>query len=1481
MLPIKQSCLSGSFLGVICAAVTCLLLVSAAWAQQAPAGRVTAVIGVVDAVSADGETRRLQRGDPVFEGDTLRSGPRGRAQVRFSDRGILSLRPDSELALDSYRDDAASPAASTQQVSLSRGGFRAQTGRIAERNRAGYRVQTPVAAIGIRGTVFDAHQEPGGALLVGATQGGVEVESSTGVSGRIGAGESFNFLRVNPDGTIEFLLEPPDQFTASPDLDETGDDEADESGAGDASESTVGTGIGSAETTAGLDSGGGAELLGVTDDPEASGTIAPAQAGSGLPPTTEPIADPPAVEEPESPILEPPVIEEPEPPVALLADSQIEALLADDRIALVLGVPTATVDEAGSVQVGATELQGGIGTFNSPLLALRGGQQGFGSGIASSERSDLLEQADLFLLPDSGTFTLDEDVGGVPGLVWGVFDIPVTLFLDSADASRTLALNREAIFALGSPTDVPDRSAILSYEQSLFNVFSSGLPVTGVTASGQLNLSDGAFAGLIDLILGADSAEELSLLAEFGAQVNGGVLESIVFGVFDLFDFATETSAPAEGNLAGFFTGDDAAFLQLVFDFRVPSRQDADVLGLILLEQTSEIIIDPLEGLTPEELTSLSQGFAYVGVSCCFEEFGVPSTLYAGVASDPRQSGALDGLLGLQVDGDGNVVGPGMTDFLALPPSLVIRREDAEVDFFRTDFDIPGAESVSAFVWAQNADSLRGFDTATGAPTLDVGEALLTLVGIPTPRANLVGSARYDLAEFVDGLFIDAAGMLVPVLLDGVEMRFLIDFADGQISEGRLRANFDSEDIMSGLMRSGQVLVNFEGQLDAADAFVTFDLVSGSFALQSPFVNDSVDLERSHIGGFFTGDQGEAFAAAFHVLSQGDNDLDDGPVPLLAIGTALLAPLDLSLTAIEAALFGDGLVFVGTDILPGGTSYRGRVTELDQFEAVFGLYLDGNGEPLGVTDENFFAPQPSFLIRRGESSALLQTNFTDAVGIRWTGANAFIVDAETGDVFGDLLGGFAQFLAAAPSEITDLQGIGLTTFGGFAAPGSAASNIGGVPSVRAISFNLDLATGTIHSGHLFVIDANQTQFQNVTGWEAFFTGSLGVSAGNPFVELTLIDGVYRGQDPLDLDASRLEGFFSGANAGPFTQHLNMAYHLRATNPDPNASFMDEPAIAAGVVQVGNRQENRLNAFDVAAWDRLVDDTPLPAFGMAAFSAPDEETPGRGLLLGRGGFRSDNNEFVLGANALATFDEQTGAQIADTRRAEFFVQSFEFVLRRNDGTQVINLDFLDVRPPDGGMLTGFEIDWGRWNTGLGTPRVQTNSFDPGLGVNVGPSVFFANVTPSPLASLPRTGQVEFTYGGPAAFLGAGGGDIAGGRFDIDDFSVSFDLDFASGIISEGFLFASYPGVQESVNWSAQFEGFLNGAITDLSLSSLALSQGTGPPLPLDIGTSNLTGVLTGPAGERHAGAFSFQRDDSLFESVEGLWVIDQLDSLGPQ
>ncbi|MCH2100041.1 MAG: FecR family protein, partial [Pseudomonadales bacterium] len=228
------------------------VLGAGSWAQvaQDPVGRIIRTLGVVEAIGSDGAVRRLGRQDPIFEGDTLRTGARGRVQIRFTDRGLMSLRPSTELVVDDYEFDEQTPNTARQALTLSRGGFRAATGRVADGNRAGYRVNTPLAVIGVRGTVWNADQSPGGALTLGVEDGGIDATTVAGRTASLGAGAGFNFARINADGSVDYLVEPPAELATSAELDDGEGDDSDGDGddgddLGDAQESSVGSGEGS------------------------------------------------------------------------------------------------------------------------------------------------------------------------------------------------------------------------------------------------------------------------------------------------------------------------------------------------------------------------------------------------------------------------------------------------------------------------------------------------------------------------------------------------------------------------------------------------------------------------------------------------------------------------------------------------------------------------------------------------------------------------------------------------------------------------------------------------------------------------------------------------------------------------------------------------------------------------------------------------------------------------------------------------------------------------------------------------------------------------------------------------------------------------------------------------------------------------------------------------------------------------------------
>src|SRR5688572_12657341 len=79
-----------------------LLAVPCAAQAQDPAGRILWVFGQVERVAPDGATKTLAKGDPVFQGDVLRSAPNSHAQLVMSDEALVAVRPESSLRLDTY-----------------------------------------------------------------------------------------------------------------------------------------------------------------------------------------------------------------------------------------------------------------------------------------------------------------------------------------------------------------------------------------------------------------------------------------------------------------------------------------------------------------------------------------------------------------------------------------------------------------------------------------------------------------------------------------------------------------------------------------------------------------------------------------------------------------------------------------------------------------------------------------------------------------------------------------------------------------------------------------------------------------------------------------------------------------------------------------------------------------------------------------------------------------------------------------------------------------------------------------------------------------------------------------------------------------------------------------------------------------------------------------------------------------------------------
>jgi len=125
-----------------------------AWAQGAGVQFIAAV-GDVRIVGRDGTQRAAARGAELREGETILTGANGLAQLRLADGGMISVRGETELKLDRFAYRGKDDRSASFLVSLLKGGFRSVTGLIGQLNRDGYKVNTPFATIGIRGTVHN------------------------------------------------------------------------------------------------------------------------------------------------------------------------------------------------------------------------------------------------------------------------------------------------------------------------------------------------------------------------------------------------------------------------------------------------------------------------------------------------------------------------------------------------------------------------------------------------------------------------------------------------------------------------------------------------------------------------------------------------------------------------------------------------------------------------------------------------------------------------------------------------------------------------------------------------------------------------------------------------------------------------------------------------------------------------------------------------------------------------------------------------------------------------------------------------------------------------------------------------------------------------------------------------------------------------------------------------------------------------------
>ncbi|MFT5258788.1 MAG: hypothetical protein ACI9J2_000467 [Saprospiraceae bacterium] len=114
-------------------------------------GKTRLVLGGVTVSSVVSGEGPLKAGDNIFLGDQVSTPATGYAVITLNEGSKFTIKPKSE-----FRFDAVDESDGKVITNLIAGGLKSITGSIGASNPEGFKVNTPLGSIGIRGTNFDA-----------------------------------------------------------------------------------------------------------------------------------------------------------------------------------------------------------------------------------------------------------------------------------------------------------------------------------------------------------------------------------------------------------------------------------------------------------------------------------------------------------------------------------------------------------------------------------------------------------------------------------------------------------------------------------------------------------------------------------------------------------------------------------------------------------------------------------------------------------------------------------------------------------------------------------------------------------------------------------------------------------------------------------------------------------------------------------------------------------------------------------------------------------------------------------------------------------------------------------------------------------------------------------------------------------------------------------------------------------------------------
>ena len=177
----------------------------------APSGpqiaQVAELTGRAFATRADGARVELGTGDPLFQGDVVETaGGDSAMRMIFADQTTFSLGADARLALDEFTFNPVDNSGSVG-LSMLKGVFIFTSGIVAKTDPSQMTVTTPVALIGIRGTVVTGSLDDSGGQFT-VIDGAIRVSTSVGDVILDESGATTQVTNINAPPETVFILTP-------------------------------------------------------------------------------------------------------------------------------------------------------------------------------------------------------------------------------------------------------------------------------------------------------------------------------------------------------------------------------------------------------------------------------------------------------------------------------------------------------------------------------------------------------------------------------------------------------------------------------------------------------------------------------------------------------------------------------------------------------------------------------------------------------------------------------------------------------------------------------------------------------------------------------------------------------------------------------------------------------------------------------------------------------------------------------------------------------------------------------------------------------------------------------------------------------------------------------------------------------------------------------------------------------------------------